>query len=67
MFLETQGSTIDSLYGLLLLSRAPQDSIDTSALSRLLFFKHHLAPETKFLLSLAPHNNYSHPPYNWKI
>ena len=27
-FLETQGSTIDSIYELLLLSRAPQDSID---------------------------------------
>ena len=25
-FLETQGSTVDSIYGLLLLSRAPQDS-----------------------------------------
>ena len=31
-FLETQGSTIDSIYGLLLLSRAPQDSIDTKIL-----------------------------------
>ena len=29
-FLETQGSTIDSIYELLLLSRAPQDSIDTT-------------------------------------
>ena len=30
-FLETQGSTIDSIYGLLFLSRAPQDSIDATA------------------------------------
>ena len=35
-FLETQGSSIDSIYELLLLSRAPQDSIDTAvSLSRL--------------------------------
>ena len=35
-FLETQGSTIDSIYGLLLLSRAPpQNSIGTTVLSRL--------------------------------
>ena len=32
-FWETQGSTIDSIYGLLLLSRAPQDSIDTTSKS----------------------------------
>ena len=30
-FLETQGSTINSIYGLLFLSKAPQDSIDTTA------------------------------------
>ena len=34
--LETQGSTIDSIYGLLLLSRAPQDNIDTTVSSSLL-------------------------------
>ena len=35
-FLETQGSTTDSIYGLLLLSRAPQDSVDTTvSVSRL--------------------------------
>ena len=35
-FLETQGLTVDSIYGLLLLSKAPQDSIDTTvSLSRL--------------------------------
>ena len=35
-FLETQGSSIDSIYELLLLSRAPQDSVDTAvSLSRL--------------------------------
>ena len=33
--LETQGSTIDSIYGLLLLSRAPKDTIDTTVLRRL--------------------------------
>ena len=31
-FLEKQGPTINSIYGLLLLSRAPQDSIDTTIL-----------------------------------
>ena len=36
-FLETQGSTIDSIYGLLFLSRAPQDSTDTTA-SKLLIY-----------------------------
>ena len=34
-FLETQGSTIESINGLLLLSRAPPDSIDTTVLIRL--------------------------------
>ena len=29
-FLETQGSTMDAIYGLLLLSRTPQDGIDTT-------------------------------------
>ena len=29
-FLETQGSTIDFIYGLLLFSKAPKDSIDTN-------------------------------------
>ena len=33
-FLENQGLTIDSIYGSLLLSRAPQDSMDTTILSR---------------------------------
>ena len=30
LILRTQGSTIDSIYELLILSRAPQDSIDTT-------------------------------------
>ena len=30
LFLETQSATIDSIYGLLLLSRVPHDSIDTA-------------------------------------
>ena len=34
-FLEKQGPAIDYIYGLLLLSRAPQDSIDATVLSRL--------------------------------
>ena len=34
-FLEKQGPTIDSIYGLLLLSRAPQDNTNTTVLSRL--------------------------------
>ena len=36
--LEKQDPTIDSIYGLLLLSRAPQDSIDTTVLSIYLVF-----------------------------
>ena len=36
-FLETQGSTIDSIYGLLLLSSAPQDSIDTTVSKMFIF------------------------------
>ena len=37
-FLETQGSTIDSIYQLLLLSRAPQDSIDTAVFLQVVYF-----------------------------
>ena len=34
-FQEKQGPTIDSIYGLLRLSRAPEDSMDTTALNHL--------------------------------
>ena len=37
-FLETEGSTTDAVYGLLLLWRASQDSIDTTVSLSLLFF-----------------------------
>ena len=37
-FFKTQGSTIDSIYELLLFSRAPQDSIDTTVSLNRLFF-----------------------------
>ena len=38
-FLEKQGPTIDSVHGLLLLSKAPQDSIDTTVLSVYFLFR----------------------------
>ena len=74
-FWEKQGSTIDSVYGLLLLSRAPHDSIGTTVLSRVFLLCNirtakisyskkdifQSVPPNKTFTFLAPHNNYSHP------
>ena len=55
-FLETQGSTIDSIYGLLLVGRSSKYSIDTTV-SKLSYSKNdifHSVPQTKLLLCPFP-------------
>ena len=73
-FFEKQGPTIDSIYGLLLLSRALQDNIDTNILSVYFLFCNiitaryiWLSPINKTFTFLVPHYNYTYPPCNWKI
>ena len=79
-FLEKQGPTIDSMYGLLLLPRAPLDSIDTTVLSVSFLFcnirttkiSHNkidisLSPINKTFTFLTPHCNYTYPLCKWKI
>ena len=81
-FWERKGSTIGSIYGLILLSRAPQDGIDTTVSKSFISFSVHIRTakisyhqERYNLLRLlnktftlfAPHNNYPHPTYNWKF
>ena len=56
-FLETQGSTISSIYELLLLSREPQDSIDTTVLSCLfLLCNIRTAKQQERYISISPLN-----------
>ena len=63
LFLETQGSTIDSIYEFLLLSRAPQDSIDTTVSKLFIFTSIYIrAAKISYSKNDISHNNYPYAP-----